>query len=98
MEYRGSRLQHFHAAIPQSSHGGEQMGPSTLRYLPMHAGAAQLKSVVEESERELGGMSTLQALDCECVFLHPHNLGCRGIHFLWRLRQHTASVGLAPLG
>jgi glucose-6-phosphate 1-dehydrogenase len=29
----------------------------TLRYLPMKAGAAQLKAIVEEAERELGGKS-----------------------------------------
>jgi glucose-6-phosphate 1-dehydrogenase len=30
---------------------------ATLRYLPMKAGAAQLKAIVEEAERELGGKS-----------------------------------------
>ena len=31
---------------------------ATLRYLPMKAGAAQLKAAVEEAERELGGKSS----------------------------------------
>ena len=36
---------------------------------------------------------SLKTRDCESVlFAQPHNLGSRGIHILWRLRQYTGTL------